>query len=93
MRAPAVVTSILLVAVVASAVTVVRTHHVRRNLAVELDETEARRDRLQVEWGRLQIEQSTWAASDRIERIATQRLGLHRSRSGVTVLVAAERGD
>ncbi len=85
-----IVVSVLLAAVVASAVEVVRTHHVRRSLFVMLDEADARRDRLQVEWGRLQIEQSTWAASDRIERIAARKLNLHSSRAGATVLVATE---
>ena len=86
----AIVTSVLLLAVVASAVAVVWTHHLRRSLFVELDEVDARRDRLQVEWGRLQIEQSTLAASDRIERTAEEKLNLHLSRAGATVLVAAE---
>ena len=86
----AIVVSILLLAVIVSAVAVVRTHHVRRSLFVELDELDARRDRLQVEWGKLQIEQSTWAASDRIERTAAEKLDLHLSRAGATVLVAAE---
>ena len=86
----AIVTSFLLLAVVASAVAVVHTHHVRRSLFVELDEVDARRDRLQVEWGRLQIEQSTWAASDRIERVAAEKLNLHLSRAGATVLVAVD---
>ena len=89
----AILATFLLLAVVASAVAIVRTHHERRSLFVELDEVDARRDRLQVEWGRLQIEQSTWAASDRIERIAAEKLNLDLSRAGVTVLVAAERGD
>ena len=89
----AILATFLLLAVIASAVAIVRTHHERRSLFVELDEVDARRDRLQVEWGRLQIEQSTWAASDRIERIAAEKLNLHLSRAGVTVLVAAERGD
>lgn len=88
-----IVTSILLLAVVVSAVLVVRTQHVRRSLFVELDELDERRDRLQVEWGKLQLEQSTWAASDRIERIAAEKLHLHLSRAGATVLVAAEPGD
>ena len=86
----AIITSILLLAVIASAVAVVRTHHVRRSLFVELDEVEARRDRLQVEWGRLQIEQSTWAATDRIEKLAAHKLNLQLSRADATVLVAAE---
>ena len=87
------VATVLVLAVVASAVAIVHTHHVRRNLFVELDAGDARRDRLQVEWGRLQIEQSTWAESARIERVAARKLGLHLSRAGATVLVAAERGD
>ena len=86
----AILASFLLLAVIASAVAIVRTHHERRSLFVELDEVDARRDRLQVEWGRLQIEQSTWAATDRIERIAAEKLNLHLSRAGATVLVAAE---
>ena len=85
-----VLTSILLLAVIASAVMVVRTHHERRNLFVELDRSDTQRDRLQVEWGKLQIEQSTWAASDRIERIAAEKLDLRTSRADATVLVAAE---
>ena len=89
MRA-ALVASILLLAVVASAVAVVRTHHERRSLLAELDEVGALRNRLQVEWGKLQIEQGTWAASDRIEPAAIEKLNLHVARAGATVLVTAE---
>lgn len=89
----AIATGILLLAVIASAVLVVRMQHERRSLFVELDEIDERRDRLQVEWGKLQLEQSTWAASDRIERIAAEKLHLHLSRAGATVLVAAEPED
>lgn len=89
----AIATSILLLAVIASAVAVVHTHHMRRSLFVALDEADAHRDRLQVDWGRLQIEQSTWAASDRIERIAAEKLNLHLSRAEATQLVPAEQGD
>ena len=85
--------SILMLAVVMSAVTVVRTHHVRRSLFVELDQIEAHRDRLQIEWGRLQLEQSTWAANDRIERIAAEKLDLFLPSADATVLIVAEQGD
>ena len=85
--------SILLIAVVASAVAVVWTHHVRRSLFVELERLNAQSDRLQVEWGKLQIEQSTWATNDRIERIAAEKLDLHIPRAGATVLVVADRSD
>ena len=86
----AIVASVLLLAVVASAVAVVWTHHARRSLFAELDELDARRDQLHVEQGKLRIEQSTWAASDRIERVAAEKLDLHLSRTGATVLVTAE---
>lgn len=84
---------VLVVAVVASAVAVVRTHHVRRGLSIELDGVDAERDRIQVEWGKLQIEQSTWAAIDRIERLAVEKLDLKLSRAGSTVIVAAQGGE
>ncbi|MCB1938494.1 MAG: cell division protein FtsL, partial [Rhodocyclaceae bacterium] len=35
---------------------------------------QARMRQLEVEWGQLQLEQSTWAAHVRIEKIARQRL-------------------
>lgn len=92
MRA-AILASILLLAVIASAVTVVWTQHERRSLFAELDEIDARRDQLHVERGKLQIEQSTWAATDRIERVAAEKLNLHLPRAGATVLVTAARGD
>ena len=65
----------------------------RRSLFVELERLNAQSDRLQVEWGKLQIEQSTWATNDRIERIAAEKLGLHIPRAGATVLVVADRSD
>ena len=89
----AITVSILLAAVVASAVAVVWTHHARRSLFVELEQLNARNDRLQVEWGKLQIEQSTWATNDRIERIAEEKLDLHIPRAGATVLIVADRSD
>jgi cell division protein FtsL len=39
------------------------------------------RDELNIEWGQLQIEQSTWATHARIERVALDRLSLVRPRS------------
>ena len=86
-------TLVLLLAVVASAVAVVRMHHERRHLFVELERLDSHRDRLQVEWGKLQLEQSTWAAQDRIERIAVERLDLHVPRADATVLVATGKDE
>ena len=50
-------------------------HEARRNF-VELQELEKKRDELNEEWGRLQLEQSTWATGDRIERLATTKLNM-----------------
>jgi cell division protein FtsL len=48
----------------------------RRNF-VELQRLRAERDVLDIEWGRLQLEQSTWAAHGRLEKMARQKLDMH----------------
>lgn len=77
----------LSLAVFASAVGNVYVKHVRRTLVLELHELQSERDRMQVEWGQLQLEQSTWATHDRIGRIAAERLGLAAPASASIVLV------
>ncbi|MGH8248012.1 MAG: cell division protein FtsL [Gammaproteobacteria bacterium] len=37
---------------------------------------ESARDNLNEEWGRLQLEQSTWATDDRIEELARSSLAM-----------------
>lgn len=66
----------LAVAVVASAVGVAATRHQARQLFIELEALNRERDRLQVDWGRLQLEESAWAAHPRIESLARDRLAL-----------------
>ena len=78
---------VALVMAIGSAVAVVTVHHARRSLFVDLH-----RDALQSEWGRLQLEQGTWATNERIERLATEKLELHVPDAAATVLVVAERG-
>ena len=65
---------VLLVLVVISALAVVYSKHQSRKLFVELTSLQKTRDAMEVEWGQLQLEQSTWAASGRIEKLARQRL-------------------
>jgi cell division protein FtsL len=43
-------------------------------LFAELEQEQERAKQLDVEWGQLQLEQSTWAMHARIERIARERL-------------------
>jgi cell division protein FtsL len=63
---------------VLSAMAVVYTKHESRRLFVELESLTDERDRLNIEWGQLQIEQSTWATHARIEKVATDDLLLVR---------------
>mgnify|MGYP000128504522 CR=1 FL=1 len=63
---------------VLSALAVVYTKHESRRLFVELEQLTHERDELNIEWGQLQIEQSTWAQHARIEQVATEDLSLVR---------------
>ena len=66
----------LAIAVVASGLYVIKAKHESRQLFVELEALNRERDRLQVDWGRLQIEQSTWGTHPRIEFLASEQLSL-----------------
>ena len=65
------------VALLVSCVSLVYVQHLRRELFSELKLLERERDGMQVEWGQLQLEASTWAAQDRIEQVAADRLEFH----------------
>lgn len=63
---------------VLSALALIYTKHEARKLFVELEALTNERDQLNIEWGQLQIEQSTWATHARIEQVATDDLELTR---------------
>jgi cell division protein FtsL len=63
---------------VLSAIALIYTKHESRKLFVELESLTDKRDELNIEWGQLQIEQSTWATHARIEQVATDDLSLVR---------------
>jgi cell division protein FtsL len=67
---------LLAVAVTASGVFVIGAKHGSRQLFVELEALNREQDRLQIDWERLQIEQSTYATHPRIEALARERLQL-----------------
>ncbi len=58
------------IAVFFSAVKVVIARHDTRRLFVEIQNLEKDRDNLNEEWGRLLLEQSTWATDARIESVS-----------------------
>lgn len=72
MRPP--LTVLLIAALFATAVQVVTARHQARRIFVEIQELQAARDDLNEEWGRLQLEQSTWSTTDRIEQMARTTL-------------------
>lgn len=65
---------ILSVLVIASATSVVYSKHLNRKYFVELQQLKASIDKLDTEWGQLQLEQSAWSDNGRIEKIAKQKL-------------------
>ena len=78
----------LAAAVVVSAIWVIKTKHESRQLFVELESLNRERDRLQVDWGRLQLEESTWGPPARVETLATEQLSLRRPIPEQVVVVA-----
>jgi cell division protein FtsL len=67
----------LWLAVLASAVGVIYARHQARNLFVQLEKLDAERDALDMEWGRLQLEQSAWSSNAFVERVASAKLQMN----------------
>ena len=65
---------ILLALLTACALGLVTSQHKARKLFGELEREQERAKQLDVEWGQLQLEQSTWALHARVEKIARERL-------------------
>ena len=79
---------VLGVALFVSGLATVYVQHYRRMQFVELRVLERERDAMQVEWGQLKLEQSTWATHERIERLAVEKLDLHMPPAAEIVLVS-----
>ena len=84
---PILLLMIFAVVCVISAIALVYTKHESRSLFVELEELTTERDELNIEWGQLQIEQSTWATHARIEQVALEELALKRPQSTEIYLI------
>ncbi len=76
MKARVTVLALLSLAVMLSALMVVYAKHESRKLFVELQGLLAKQDEMNIEWGQLQLEQSTWATHTRVESLARERLGM-----------------
>ena len=72
----AIVLTGLLCLVLITALGVVWTRHESRVLFVQLTSLQNQRDDLNVEYGRLELEQATWAEPRRIDEEARTKLGM-----------------
>jgi cell division protein FtsL len=64
----------LLTILVVCALSLVTTRHQARKLFVDLEREQARARAYEVEFGQLQLEQSTWSMPARVEKIARAQL-------------------
>jgi cell division protein FtsL len=65
---------VLWVAALGSAASAVYLKHRSREMFVELERLDTRRDNLDIEWGQLQLEQSAWSTHAFVERVASAKL-------------------
>ena len=70
------VTGMLLLLVVMSAIGVVYSSHLSRQLFAEQAILLERNDQMQLEWAQLLLEQSAWSSPSRVEAVAHDKLGM-----------------
>ena len=78
-------------AIVATGVGIVVARHEARQLFAELEALNREQDRLEIDWGRLRLEQSAYATHPRIEQVARDQLSLAAPAAGQIVVVAEPR--
>ena len=83
---------LLLFLAVLCSLSVVTSQHKARKLFQGLEQEQERAKQLDVEFGQLQIELSTWATSPRIEKIAREKLKM-RTPEAARVVTARRAGD
>lgn len=82
---------LLLMVAVACALSAVTANHRARKLFTEFENEQKRMRELEVEWGQLQLEQSTWAAHVRVEKIARDKLGMKTPPPGQVIAIEARK--
>ena len=74
-------------AVLVTALAVIFAQHQSRKTFVELQELQKVRDEIDVEWGRLQLEQGAWTTHGRVEQIARNKLDMKIPNTDAVVIV------
>jgi cell division protein FtsL len=77
----------LLIIVVTSAIAVINSVHNTRQLFAELQQLRHGADDSRVQWGKLLLEQSSYAAYSRIEQLANQKLLMKTPATNEVVMV------
>jgi cell division protein FtsL len=85
--------ALLGLAVIASGTAVVYVKYLTRIEFVDLQAVRAARDALDVEWGRLRIEEAAMSTHTRVERTARQSLQMHLPRAGELRVVEVNSDD
>jgi cell division protein FtsL len=84
---------VLLAALTACALALVTSQHQARKLYVELQKEQELAKQLEVEWGQLQLEASTWATHARVERLASRALGMRVPPASRVQVIPARAGE
>jgi cell division protein FtsL len=78
---------LLVAAVLACALLLITSQYKARKLVNELELEQEKTKQLDIEWGQLQLEQSTWAVPARVEKLARERQHMLEADPRRTVLV------
>lgn len=82
-----IITLMLTLMIMMSAIGVVNSSHLSRQLFAEQSLLLDKNDQLQLEWAQLLLEQSAWSSPDRLENIATKQLEMRIPETEDTQLV------
>lgn len=78
---------VLLVAIFHTALQLLEVRYQIREQFIVLQTLQQQRDAMTVEWGQLQLEQSTWTQHQRLETTAQTRLNMHYPNFGEMQLI------
>lgn len=84
---------LLAAALLSSAIAAVELRHESRKLFTQLQHLQAQRDALDIEWGKLLLEEGAWSQHRRIEALARARLNMDLPEAErIVVIRVTERG-
>lgn len=78
---------LLVLTVIGSAISVVHAKYSSRQLFVSLQNQARERDRIDIDWGKLQLEYGTWGAPRRVETLAHDALKMRQPKADEVIVV------